>query len=565
MAHLSWIEFISVAVGFGLLLLPGAMLWQSWHPHRPAVDSWITGSGLSLAAAIYLAYLCAYVDIRAFYLVWAGLGGWAILKAWRLRSRIAISTSERHLFLLLLGVLMSRAVGTAGQLLPSGWDPSLHLMFANKIASTCQLLVNLEPFEPGATSYPLGSHCLLVILSKATHVSLHDCFRLCMVLLATLSTAQVYVLGRQLSKSRNAGLYSAATYGFVLVFGSLGYHNWGGLPNQLGMTLSLTVLALAKTLDARRHPAAIALLLVSVAFAHHHVMVALYVALLLTALWLCLRAPQFRGPLLKIAGLVLLIGGFYLIPYALQARELSQTEVLTYAESAVSASAMGWPFLALLLVCLPIYLFRARQGKVAIVEIVALVWVGVYLLGGIIYPAITESLHGERRTPFVPSRFLTDAAYLLCLPIGIAIHSCCRRVPRAWLLAALTALALANHGSWQAIANSAVPEERWQAYRWIAEHTEAETLILTDDSWTAYAAERPSLHVPRDVSIQTKGPQRFVALGQAMVQNPQAEWQGWRLVIVESPHRLNLPPHLRPEVRWQAASGLAVIELVHTP
>ena len=81
----------------------------------------------------------------------------------------------------------------------------------------------------------------------------------------------------------------------------------------------------------------LSLLLTDVALTHHHVMLT-SAAILAASVAV---EPSRLKPLLKAAVGCLVLGGFYLVPYALKAPTVGQTNVWTFAEEFVSEDATG--------------------------------------------------------------------------------------------------------------------------------------------------------------------------------------------------------------------------------
>jgi hypothetical protein len=247
--------------------------------------------------------------------------------------------------------------------LPNGTDPKFHLILARKIQLAQHAISDWEPFESIGLNYPTGSHTVLVVLSDLTGLPLHTIFKDLIPLLGVLSTAQIFVLARNVLADSTAALYAAMAYGVWAFDGSFDYGNWSGIPNEMGMLLFLAVLSawLEPWLAAIR-VAIMAILYAAVLLVHHHVM--LVSGGILAVTWLyCRLRPAHRAAgrlLVRAVALALVLDFFFVIPYAAKITMLPSTHVWQLGESQIPlwifVRGIGYAFFAAALLGLVLWL-----------------------------------------------------------------------------------------------------------------------------------------------------------------------------------------------------------------
>src|SRR5208282_3184208 len=79
------------------------------------------------------------------------------------------------LVILLVGV--TRFAALLPQTFPRGWDPSFHMILAEKIRLTHHAIDDWSPFETAELNYPTGSHVLIVLISSLSKLPLQIVFK----------------------------------------------------------------------------------------------------------------------------------------------------------------------------------------------------------------------------------------------------------------------------------------------------------------------------------------------------------------------------------------------------
>src|SRR5580700_1421910 len=333
-----WLVLIFLVSSLALLV-PGACLWDLLFPEESIFERCVWGSVCGLAFAVYVAFVLAYWRLSLFWIGWAVLSvGVATLAVYRhLRNGSSLNRlGVTKPVLLILGlVAISRFVPTLIHEWPPGWDPSFHLILAKKVAMADGMIYDWTPFENVPLNYPLGSHFLLVLISRLSGLPLHRVFQMLIPLIGVITTAEVYLLCLRFRLNEEIATFSALAYGFWAAYGSIDYYRWGGLPNALAMTFLLAIIALV-TAPARtwRHVGLVALFFAAICFAHHHVMITSGIILGVLSLYFFFsnRKGAAVAILIGVSGGVLL-GSFYLLPYLLKAASLSSTDVFRFNES----------------------------------------------------------------------------------------------------------------------------------------------------------------------------------------------------------------------------------------
>lgn len=515
------LDIAALVAGLAVLTIPGNFLWREMFPEDDLVDRLTWGATAGLALAVLIAFYVSLFRLSLFWPLWMGIVA-LILLFDRLRSprrqSLARDRTEWWLALLLALVAVSRFAPTFFRDIPLGWDPSFHLLLAKKLLLTDKLFYDWTPFDNVSLNYPLGSHLLIVVLSRLTSIPLHRVFQLLVPALGVITTAQVYGLARRIFRSSEVALYSALSYGMWAVLGSFGYYNWGGLPNQLGMVFLIPVIAiLAQRACPLRSTAAVTVFLAAMFVTHHHVALVAGVTLGVAAGYLLLSSGttepekwyRLRALALGVSGSVGLASA-YLVPQAMKAARIGDTDALRFQSSHSILSliaGMGLVFVAFAICGIVLSCMRETGARAGMLLAMSLALVVAYLLCEPVYRAYALHHWGEERTALEPSRFITDLVYFLSVYAGYAM---CRLASRyrleagtAFAIALL--LALSNIPLWR---ESFAPDrnpDRWHAYAWIEQHTPADTIVLTSDEWAPYATWRRTLQTPLPASEPRAG------------------------------------------------------------
>ena len=515
------LDIAALVAGLVVLAIPGIILWRVVFPDHDLVDRLTWGATAGLALAVLIAFYASLFRLSLFWRLWMGVFALSLLLAWIRSPRWQAPARDRTQFwlaVLLAVVAVSRFAPTLVRDTPLGWDPSFHLLLAKKLLLTDKLIYDWAPFETVALNYPLGSHLLIVVLSRLTSIPLHRVFQLLVPALGVITTAQVYGLARRVFRSSEVALYAALAYGMWAFLGSIGYYNWGGLPNELGMVFLIPAIAmLAQPTCDLRSAAAVAVFLAGVFVTHHQVSLVAGITLGVAAGYLLL-APiaaepgkwgKLRGLALGVAGSVALSSAF-LVPEIMKITQIGNTDALRFQSTnsiLLLMAGMGMVFVAFSICGIVLSCMREARARTGMLLTMSTALVAAYLLCGPAYGAYALHRWGDERTALEPSRFITDLVYLLSVFAGYAMYRLAARYRlkpgTAFAIALL--LSLSNVTLWR---ESFAPDrdpDRWRAYAWIQQHTPADTIVLTNDQWAPYATWRRTLLTPLPASEPRAG------------------------------------------------------------
>ncbi len=582
------VSYLLFALGLLLIASPGICCWTVLFPNDPTEQRLAWGSVLGIAAGVYLAYVCSFAHLSWFYPVWAAP---LILSAgsfawwhWQRRlglcdlSEVAVGSVTRPscvsgerpkaesncpatlsadhragsstglaaspssvLVLLLLLIVALQTVAVMRHSVPAGWDPSFHLLLAKKIALTDRIINDWQPFENAALNYPLGSHFLIVLFARFSGLPLPLVFQFLMVTFGVLSALAVYTLASEYFDSELVGLYAAIAYSFWAWWGSADYLRWGGLPNQLGMLMGLGILSLlVRGGEQRKSTVLMALLFASVCLTHHHVMLTMGSILIVLMLVFLATSDANRRYRTIFFALVLatIAVAFFLVPYALKAASVSETNVF-HVDDRQMFTKMGLVLVPFALGGAALDYFRKQAGS-HVFHWVSATLLLLYLLFGPLYYFYQLRKTGHGFVAFTPSRFINDLAYFFSLFAGYCLY--CLQKYRAWsgplVVAIALLLAFANFPQWKALLTPDRARGRFAAYGWIANHTPANSIVLTTDPWASYAAWRRTLLTPMPVS-EPRVPPRISeqATRELSAGGSPEELRGIELLAVFGPRR----------------------------
>jgi hypothetical protein len=455
-----------------LLFAPGVVWALLAYPSPSRVMRLAIGLALGLALQIMLAApLAATVRITAESIALSTLAalsiatslGWVMrVRATRLPSRAA---GRRREAAWLGAVVVTGVAICAAPLIrwrvPDGWDPSAHSLLSSVIIATGRL-PNWRPFEPINSNYPYGAHVLIADASLLSGLAADQVFAslLCVVTPA-LAMSLVYALARRMWRRGDVAVAAAAAYGLLGYQGSVQYGAWGGLPNALGLVLTLALLEpLLAPGYIRRRVVVGAFLLSATTLTHHLVTLAAALTLgaffvAITLAWfLCRRQAAARlalqRQLVRIVAVCALGMGFasaVFFPYLIHGvQSLGGTDVFLDLHE-----YSGWPFdkngVALWLAATACALltmggvWRAFNASAKAASVSARVrhlfarffapsaarraqlYAGTalvtlftaFIVGQFIFHDIYWALYHHDATAFTPDRFLTDMTYFLAL------------------------------------------------------------------------------------------------------------------------------------------------------
>ncbi|MGH9522460.1 MAG: hypothetical protein ACRD3E_08005 [Terriglobales bacterium] len=538
------LDILILLAALALLCAPGILVWSAYHPEGDRVETWTWGATAGLAAAVLLAFYVSLVRLSWFWPAWAACG-LAALAAHSLHRPPARRNGERSVLLILALVATSRFLPVLFQAAPLGWDPAFHLLLARKLLLLDHSFSDWTPFAPVALNYPLGSHVLVVVLTRLTHLSLHRVFQLLMPALGVLSTAQIYCLTRALFSSDDAASYAAIAYGFWAYLGSIGYYVWGGLPNELGMAFLIAAIAILLQRDWTRISVAFcAMFLAGAVVVHHHVTLVAGLVVLIALIWRKSTGFDIRRPLAAVALLAALAAPVWL-GLAARALTLAQTNVLHNKETYTLAGLttdLGILLVAFALAGM-VLLWRTQRKSAAFLPAICAMLAAGYLVCGPLYRAYSEYRFGQPFVSFAPSRFITDLAYFLSVFAGYAMWRCQTSLGLSHRKAVCAALALAltKVPQWRNLYVAGPSAGQWRAYQWIDQNTLPGAIVDNRDPWAGYVTWRQTTQpplpdsepVPPELTIAPGDPVYSLAAPGGRISNGQVVWtdaSGWSVI-----------------------------------
>ncbi len=487
-------NLILFLLALGAICAPGVLLWGYGNPDHDWLEAVTWGATLGLALSVLLAFYVAYARLSWFWPAWVVVVMVSLIwaRGANLRQRAGVGLP----LLLVLGLLaVTRFLPAVLHDVPPGWDPSFHLILAKKLFRLDHTFQDWRPFADVRLNYPLGSHLLIAVIGRVTNVPLHRIFQFLIPTLGVLSTAQIFCLARRLFESESVALYSAVAYGFWAYLGSIGYYEWGGLPNELGMVFLVAALAMfVRRAWSGATWFATATFLAGVMLSHHHVML---VAGLLVAVVLWFRrrlALDVKRPITA-AAFALVLASPWVIALVYRAATLGETDVFRFDEPhtmAGLAGDLGIPLIALAAVGVCLAIRKAHAEAVFLLANV-IVLLAAFVACGPVYRFYSLHRWGQAFSAFTPSRFVTDSAYFLSIFAGYGFCQLAGRVKTRPVMSMFLALLLGclNIPLWLGVYR-ADPEEdaRWRAYQWIEKNTEPDAIVLARDPWASYVTWR---------------------------------------------------------------------------
>ena len=514
-------EIAALSAGLAVLVIPGILLWRIVFPEDDFVDRLTWGSTAGLAITVLVAFYASLYRVSLFWPLWSVVFVAATVLAivHRKRKRAALRDgNELWLALVLVVVAVSRFLPTFFHSIPPGFDPSLHSLLAKKLMLTDRFVSDFSPFESIAVTYPLGSHFLLAVLSRATSMPLHRVFQLLVPALGVITTAQIYAMARTVFRSAEIALYSALAYGTWAFLGSIGYYAWGGLPNELGMMFLVAAISLVfRPSSDIRFAGAFAVFLSGVFLTHHQVTVvaALIIGVAAAHFLLqprILRAVSRNKLQMMITGGVgaVLLASAYLLPELAKLARIGQTDALRFQTSHTVLALLADMGLIFLVAGISGFIWSGRHKateQTSLLRAICLVLTVAYVFCGPLYSAYSHYRWGDDRAALEPTRFITDLVYFISLYAGFAIYRLAFRLslPQRRVVGLALLLALSNVALWRNLYAGGVDNDLWHAYAWIQQHAPADAVVLTNDSWAAYATWRPTLNTPYNPASPRRG------------------------------------------------------------
>lgn len=468
-----------------LILLPGWALWLRLAGPQPTQETAISGLSFALALAMLVLYVVAHASLAAFVVVWAVAVAVACA---RLIGRPPRFPVDRTLALLALGAAAVRFLPALLQDYPPGWDPNFHLLVIRLIEQKGALVATLSPFEDIPINYPTGSHLMVALVAKVTGASVYSVFQVVLALFGSLSCLQVYALAHAATENRRWALYAMVAYAF-LAWAGLGYYEWGGLPNLLGMYLLAGCLTVVMQREAgERRWWVLPIMWCAIALSNHHVLMAAFGVMLAVLCSLALQPARRADAKSLLSGAC--VAAAFAAPrlayqFAPRQQSIHETGLLLYGEPEITLWSLlghtGAVFLVAVVAGLVLYgrdpQRRALRRELLLAGAVLACLFVLFEYGG---RFVMLAVYQRPISPFTPSRFLTDAAYPLSVFAGLALLEI-ERWLRRWTMPAACLLFLTHAPAYAKQFAPAVDANRRAAYLWVAANTRPDTLVI--DPW----------------------------------------------------------------------------------
>jgi hypothetical protein len=479
------LALLAFLFALAVFAVPGIFLAARLRWGETAIEQALIGATLGLACAAYLGWAVSYLDLRLMAGVWPGFGV-AVFGWWKTTSRlsaaqlsspspgtpgegrgeglrpnqqakperaqdphpnplpgyrergqnggVAVDRAEHRWLLLTLAlVAVSRFAMAWGDRLPCGRDPAFHLILAQSLRVHHAMIFNWLPFENIPLNYPLGSHILVVLIATASRLSLVQSFNLLEPALGVLTTGLIYCLGKRLFPEGSIALFSAASYGLLAWYGSVGYYQWGGLPNELAMMFFLLILlVIAENSLGSWATWRLGLSFAALLVTHHHVLIAAGACLLALMIYFQLSHDSHRRQWLIARGVLLgmALANFYLVQELLKAHSIGATDVWSNDEHWIRwgelASDFGPAFFVAAIVGMIGSLVCRRMRAGGIVWTLCLALIALFIACEFGAPLLGKMIGHEPDMAFTPSRFLTDAVYFFAFFCGLAFSGIAR-------------------------------------------------------------------------------------------------------------------------------------------
>ena len=549
------------------LLLPGMALWYTGK-FGDSREKALDGICFSVAFAVCVIFLSTLVSLNFFIFLWTLLSaGSLFLLVKEAKSFTPRLGPEAISFAFILGLSgLVRFLPVYFHEYPRGWDPYFHVLLAVKITQAQTHIYDWLPFESISLNYPIGAHLSLAVLHKLTNIPHHEIFKPMLALFSTLLGAQVYSLVSNATHNRSIALYATAAYSFLAVYGSLGYYGWGGLPNLMGMYLLMGALTWLISFDeGPQRPYGLVFIFTAICFLNHHVLAT--TAIVIIVLILYFRKKNTKIWTLALTGLLSSPAAlYYIYMKSMNSYKIADTGLLHYSEPLHTldfiSNHVGAVYLVLLL--LGIFVYRTRSYQVHKTLIISN---GTLLILFFIFEygtrLINLYLSGNSLAFFTPSRFLTDAVPLLAVFTGIFLWHLQKTTAQSKIaiIALILVFSTSNYKAYTQFFTPVVPRHYRQAYQWIKENTDLDTVVLDRHIFAPLLTQRVSSNTPIPTSELWGLAQKRKTI-HAIIEGklPPQAMHCPIVMISETPH-LNLPT---ARVVWQhPEEKLYIIELYH--
>jgi hypothetical protein len=527
--------------------------------------------GMSWILVLLTLYVTSYFGLvwyLLFITVCSSVGYSLHRKASVVSRKVSITAEEKLLFKYLGIYLLIRLIPTLTRVFPVGWDPSFHLIIADLILEAGKIINSWSPYENISLIYPTGSHLFLAFLAKYFWINLGQGFNFSMVLFTALTGCQVYTLARRLNQGREFSLYAGLCYLFIAVLGSIGYAEWGGLPNLIGMyffTSGLCII-LNPNIAPWKRVVSVTVTFLASSFVHHHIMVTTGVAWGWIALGFYIQKGAFRKLGKEIflgLGLSAIVGAPYFLQFLTRINSVKSTGIGGFSEDFPSLVgtlvSFGYIFSCLMLMGILFYFNRKKKDRdlrVIFLIISAFLFLWCFFHFGMrTYIKLTT---GRGQSIFTPSRFLTDAVIFLSLFPALFLVELRKWTSKStqWVCRFIALLFLFNLSQYKADFRQEVPSDRQMAYMWIRQNTSKDVEIIDDNAYSSYATHRLTSSFPLPTSEYSGLAQQKKALEDISQQKTQPQNHPRRILKIVSVEVPN-----KGKVIWSHPSGLRIEQL----
>jgi hypothetical protein len=503
-----------------LLVLPGMFLAYFVFRGKSRIYLFLLGNALGIGLTVFLGYIACLINIKYFsYILGLEYAASLSFLVVNLKSNpVYLKFGRQGLIVagLCLAVFISRMVPLFFSEYPRGWDPAFHTIIAQKILVEGKIPKDWMPFEPVKMNYTVGSHVFIALAAKYSGVPVHQVFKLCFPALAALTALGIYLLCLDFTGNAVTALLAAAVYSFLAKYGSLDYYNWGGLPNMLAMLFFLGVIILIFEPRSIRNIAVGGFFLAVMGMTHHlSALITVFIFVFYAAV-LYIAAGRLNGSImtfLYMCAFALIVGLFYVVPYAAKIMSLGYTSALRFRDEPIQLlpfiiKDMGILF-ALLSAAGVIFLLREAEGEK---QFFLLYWSAALLLGFTALDHLYRSYNifalKDNFSAFTPTRFLTDLVYPLSIAAGIFIEKAVARFKIKYAVTAFLVFSVlwSVPVIYKQCGNNSITAADAGFLNWVRQNTPAGSFISVAHAWAPYVTWRESLYTPLPASEDRSDP-----------------------------------------------------------
>lgn len=504
---------------------PGVLVCLFYSARENREGSLSMGLCVGLAfQVITLQWSCKF-DLRwqGIFLLLAFLAALALMVAGKKRGldfRKAFPKLPLPLLIILLchlGILLSTIWFVP---LPHGRDPVYHVAISQKYLATLVKPVDFFPYDATPPDYTDGSHWLTAWAGLLNGVSLHRLYQLGMIFFLLVITSLIYNWGRNW-RGGKVGIASAIAFIFLANWGSIDIMRWGSLPNLVGVTFFVAIVAslVPLSFNEKKHWLILRSILFSaLAYTHHLTTFIFGIFYLTVILYVFAKKYILKSPVdpkililaKRVTGMIavsLLICLEYIISYS--AHILSR---VSSGQASAGQNVAGLPYLNIaefalypwdwlvnlgplfcVLFALGIWLYLKEEKKLEGEGLMMVLLIGgigaVYFILDWPVRLLCRILFDLNLSVLTPTRFLTDLVYPMSLFAGLGI--CYLYDKMRWTGMAVVFLGLLNavylaSPLWK----DDMSRETMNGMLWYGKHAPENALLLENPFWVPYVTGR---------------------------------------------------------------------------